>query len=45
MSLAFRRKLFLLLAAAALAFVLVGATINAPVLADCNSPTIPVCGG
>lgn len=45
MSLAIRRKLIYLFAAAALALLLAGATISAPVFADCTSPGTTACGG
>jgi len=45
MSLVIRRKVIYLLAAAALALMLAGTTISAPVFADCNNPGSTVCGG
>ena len=45
MSLAFRRKVVYLLAAAALALMLAGSTLTAPVFADCTSPSSTACGG
>lgn len=45
MSLAIRRKVIYLLAAATLALLLAGATISAPVFADCNTASPPVCTG
>lgn len=45
MSLAFRRKVVYLLAAAALALMLAGTTVTAPVFADCSSASATACGG
>ncbi|MCC6607264.1 MAG: hypothetical protein IT327_28910 [Anaerolineae bacterium] len=45
MSLAIRRKVVYLLAAAALALMLVGTSLTTPVFADCSSPSTPTCGG
>jgi hypothetical protein len=45
MSLAIRRKVVYLLAAAALALMLVGTTLTTPVFADCTGGSIPACGG
>ena len=45
MSLVIRRKVIYLLAAAALALMLAGTTVTAPVLADCSNPGSTACGG
>jgi hypothetical protein len=45
MSLTIRRKVVYLLAAATLALMLAGATISAPVFADCNTSTTTSCTG
>ncbi|MCA9943912.1 MAG: hypothetical protein H6656_19280 [Ardenticatenaceae bacterium] len=45
MSLAIRRKVLYLLAAATIALVLVGATINAPAFADCTTAHTTTCTG
>ncbi len=45
MSIAIRRKVVYLLAAATLALMLAGSTISAPVFADCNNPGSTACGG
>ncbi len=45
MSLAIRRKVVYLLAAAALALMLVGTTLTTPVFADCTTVGSTVCGG
>ncbi len=45
MSIAIRRKVVYLLAAATLALMLAGSTISAPVFADCGTPNTTACGG
>jgi hypothetical protein len=46
MSLAIRRKVLYLLAAAALVLMLMGTAVSAtPVFADCTSPNATACGG
>ncbi|MCA9954709.1 MAG: hypothetical protein KC434_08320 [Anaerolineales bacterium] len=45
MSLAIRRKIVYLLAAAALALMLAGTSLTTPVFADCSSGSAPTCGG
>lgn len=45
MSLAIRRKVLYLFAAAALALLLASATINAPVFAECTNSSSPTCSG
>ena len=45
MTLAIRRKVIYLVAAAALALMLAGASISAPVLADCSQAQSTTCSG
>ena len=45
MTIAIRRKVIYLLAAATLALMLAGSTISAPVFADCSTPSTTACGG
>lgn len=45
MSLAIRRKVLYWIAAATLALMLVGTTLNAPVFADCTTVSAPACAG
>jgi hypothetical protein len=45
MTIAIRRKILYVLAAAALALMLAGASITAPALADCVTVNSTVCSG
>lgn len=45
MSIAIRRKVITLLAAATLALMLAGASISAPVFAECTSASSTTCTG